>query len=357
MDMRYDCIVIGGGHNGLVCAAYLARSGRSVLVVEAAERVGGAAVTREFAQGYRVSSCAHLLHLMPQAMIKELDLGAHGFKLAHDAMPTTALAQSGALLAIGGGDTGALTGVSRADALAYPGYVARLRRLARALHPIMTSVPPRLGTDAWPDRLALLRLAWKLRRLGRTDMRELLRIIGMNVYDLLEEHFDTALLKGALGFDAVLGTNFGPRSPGTVLTLLYRLAAHDSSSILVQPAGGMGALSDALSKAAIAAGATVRTGVPVRRISVHEDRVQGVVLQSGEFIAADVVIASCDPKTTFLGLLGSDQLDTGFVRRVSHLRTRGLAAKLHLALDVRPTFTGLGVDALAGRLLIAPSLQ
>jgi phytoene dehydrogenase-like protein len=119
----------------------------------------------------------------------------------------------------------------------------------------------------------------------------------------------------------------------------------------------LGALSDALAKAAIAAGATIRTSAPVGRISVREDRVQGVVLQSGESLAADVVISSCDPKTTFLGLLGAEQLDTGFVRRVSHLRTRGLAAKLHLALDARPTFTGLAPDALAGRLLIAPSLE
>ena len=356
-DARYDCIVIGGGHNGLVCAAYIAKSGRSVLVLEAAEQVGGAAVTHEFAPGYRVSSCAHLLHLMPQAIIKELDLATHGLRLANDAMPTTALSPGGAPLALGVGDGGALVGASSADALAYPGYIARLRRLARALQPIMASVPPRLGTDAWSDRLALLRMAWTVRSLGRRDMRELLRIIGMNVYDLLEEHFDTPLLKGALGFDAVLGTNFGPRSPGTVLTLLYRLAAHDGSSVLTQPLGGMGAVSDALARAATAAGATIRTGAQVRRISLHEDRVQGIELQSGQTIAANVVVSSCDPKTTFLGLLGSEQLDTGFVRRVNHLRTRGLAAKLHLALDARPNFTALTADTLAGRLLIAPTLE
>jgi phytoene dehydrogenase-like protein len=135
------------------------------------------------------------------------------------------------------------------------------------------------------------------------------------------------------------------------------LAADDAGALLSQPLGGLGALSDALAKAATAAGATIRTGAPVARITVAEDRAQGVVLHSGETIAADVVISSCDPKTTFLGLLGSEHLDAGFVRRVSHLRTRGLAAKLHLALDQRPKFTGLATDALAGRLLIAPSLE
>ena len=282
---RYDCIVIGGGHNGLVCAAYLAKSRRRVLVLEAASQVGGAAVTREFAPGYRVSSAAHLLHLMPRALMQELALDAHGLRLAHEAMPTSALSPSGAPLSLGVDSSAALPGASRADALAYAPYVTRLQRLAQALRPVMTNVPPRLGTDLWSDRLALLRLAWKVRCLGRRDMRELLRIIGMNVYDLLEEHFDTPLLKGALGFDAVLGTNFGPRSPGTVLTLLYRLAAHDKSSRLAQPVGGLGALSDALAKAATAAGATIRTGAAVGRIDVQEDRVQGVTLQSGEAIA------------------------------------------------------------------------
>jgi phytoene dehydrogenase-like protein len=199
-------------------------------------------------------------------------------------------------------------------------------------------------------------MGWRIRRLGRHDMRELLRIGGMSVYDLLQDNFDSPLLQGALGLDAVLGTNFGPRSPGSVFTLLYRLAAAFGGST-AQPTGGLGALSTALEKAALAAGVTIRTAAPVRRIVVQEHRAAGVTLESGETIAADVVVSNADPKATFLRLLGPEFLDTGFVRRVSHLRTTGLAAKLHLALDALPDFTGVTTADLGGRLLISPSLD
>jgi phytoene dehydrogenase-like protein len=349
---RYDCVVVGGGHNGLVCAAYLARGGRSVLVLEAADAVGGAAVTREFAPGFRVSACAHLLHSMSGAMIRDLRLEDHGLKFSARQMPTFALSTDGGSLGLG---ATAVTGAAGHDTAAYPAYVGLLNRLAQALRPMLESVPPRLGTDAWADKRSLLQLGWQIRRLGRQDMRELLRIGGMNVYDLLKEHFDSPLLQGALGFDAVLGSNFGPRSPGSVFTLLYRLAGAQDGP-LSQPQGGLGALSQSLATAATAAGAEVRTNAPVDRILVKNHRAAGVVLTSGETITADTVISNVDPQATFLRLLGPEYLDTGFTRSVSHLRTRGLAAKLHLALDELPKFGGMG-DALGGRLLISPSLE
>ncbi len=351
----FDAIVIGAGHNGLVCATLLARAGQSVLVLEAGERVGGAATTREFAPGFRVSAGAHLLHLMPAELQRELALETHGLRLAGSGLPTTALLADAAPLAV---EPGA-SGLSASDAAALTDYRARMGRYARALVPLFDRIPPRLGTPDWSDRLALLRLAWTVRRLGRTDMRELLRIGGMNVYDLLEERFTSPALQGALAFDAILGTNFGPRSPGTVLTLLYRLAAEAGSGAagLTQPLDGLGSLSEALARAATTAGAQLRLSAPVARILVADDRAVGVELESGERYTAATVVSSADPKTTFLRLLGARHLDTGFVRRVDHLRARGLAAKLHLALDAAPRFEGLPPERLSGRLLIAPSMQ
>jgi len=348
----HDCIVIGAGHNGLTCAALLARAGRSVVVVEAAERLGGAAATREFAPGFRVSAGAHLLHLMSSRLQKDLQLESHGLRFAARRMPSTALAEGAAPMLLG-------SGLSAADAGKFAQYQARMRRFAQALGPLFSAVPPRLGTHHWRDRLSLLKLALAVRRLGRRDMRELLRIGGMNVHDLLEEHFESDMLKGALAFDAVLGANFGPRSPGTVLTLLYRLAAEAAAEDqgLSQPIGGMGAVSEALAAAARAAGATVRTASPVATILFRDDHAVGVSLESGEEILARSVVSSADPKTTFLKLVGARHLDAGFVRRVDHIRARGLAAKLHLALKSKPAFPGLDAAQMAGRLLHAPSLE
>ena len=319
---RYDCIVIGAGHNGLICAATLARGGRSVLVVEAQSQVGGAALTRELAPGFKVSACAHLVHLMPADLMRELNLAAHGLDWAADGLATTALSSEGAPMTVGEGGVGP-------DNAAYHDYVEQMRRFSRALVPLLSKVPPRLGTTDWKELSALAGLAWRIRRLGRRDMRELLRIGGMNVHDLLDESFVGPALQGALAFDAVLGTNFGPRSPGTVLTLLYRMAAEAASGTrgLAQPRGGVGAMSEALAKAAVAAGAAIRLGSPVKRILVASDRACGVELESGERIGAGTVVSNADPKTTFLQLLGAAHLDTGFVRRVRHLRSTAASAR------------------------------
>jgi phytoene dehydrogenase-like protein len=219
--------------------------------------------------------------------------------------------------------------------------------------------PPRLGSERWADRLSLLNTGWRIRRLGRRDLRELLRIGGMNAYDLLLEHFQSPLLQGAIGLDAVLGTNLGPRSPGTVMTLLYRLAAQFGAGArgLALPIGGLGAVADALAAAARQAGAELCTDASVARVLVQGDRACGVRLASGQQVAATSVISSADPKTSFIGLVGPEHLDAGFVRQVSHLRTQGAAAKLHLALSGLPAFTSVPAAAHGSRLLISPTLD
>lgn len=356
MSGTYDCIVIGGGHNGLVCAAFLARAGRRVLVVEAADRLGGAARNTEIAPGYTAPALAHILHLLHPDVWRSLKLEKHGLRLAARNLPTVALGPEGRRLTLSGNR---LTGAAAdGDAKAYADLRGRLLRMARALHGSLGRAPPRLGAGGgWRDRLALARLGLSLRLLGKTGMREFLRIVNMNVADLLDDNLSGDLLKGALAFDSVLGTNFGPRSPGSVLTLLYRLAGEaKGGGGLAIPAGGMGSLTEALAAAARAFGAEIRTAAAVRRIAVEGDRAAGVELESGEILTARTVASSADPKTTFLNLTGAEYLDTGFIRRIRGIRMNGLAAKLNLALGALPDFPGLDREALAGRLVIAPDI-
>ncbi len=358
MSAPFDCIVIGAGHNGLICALELARGGRRVLVVESAAHVGGAAITRSFAPGFKVSACAHLLHALPQAVLQDYALESHGLKFAARAMPTHAISATGTALRIGTQELSG-AGVTPADKAQFPDFRQRLMRYAGVFHAVLGMTPPRLSLTRWSERFELLRLGLRIRLLGKKQMRELLRIGGMNAYDLLDDNFEGDMLKGALAFDATLGAEYGPRSPGTVLTWLYRLAGEHASGTqgLAQPSGGMGALSDALATACTKAGVEIRMSAPVQRILVANDHASGVRLVSGEEIAATTVISSADLRSTFFKLLGTEHLDTGFVRRVDHFRSRGLVAKLHLALRAQPTFKGVDEAALRGRLLISPSMD
>ena len=226
MSGGYDVVIVGGGHNGLVCAAYLGRAKRRVLVVEAAAGLGGCAVSAEFAPGFTVSAGAHILHLLHPKVARDLDLAGHGLRYANADMPTVALDPGGKHLVLPGALTadGSLAAHSASDAANLAALRRRLMRFAGLVREFQGTVPPRLGGGGWKDRLKLGKMAWRVRRLGRDDMREFLRIVLINIADVLDDELESDLLKGAIGLDAVLGTGLGPRSPNSVFSLLYRLA-------------------------------------------------------------------------------------------------------------------------------------
>lgn len=348
-----DSIIIGGGHNGLVCAAYLAKTGQKVTVLEAADQLGGAAITREFAPGFKVSACAHLLYLLDEGIQKELGLKSHGLSMAKSGMATIALDANGDHIRLSGASVEG-SGVSDADKEAMTEYHRFMSRFAGILGGLNNQVPPRLGTKSKDDLLSLARLGWNTRKLGRDDMREFLRITGINVFDILQENFDNELLKGALSLDGVLGTFLGTRSNNSVFCALHRLSNGGAYS---QPAGGMGAVSDAIASAARSHGADIRTSSPVKRILMEFDQACGVELENGEQLKATTVVSSADPKTTFNRLLGAQNLEAGFAHKIKNLRSKGNVAKLHLALSDLPDFTGLDKNHRGERLVIAPSLE
>lgn len=352
-----DAIVIGGGCNGMAAAGRLAKAGRKVVLLEAQSTLGGGAQTREFAPGYRVSALAHLVHVLDPRVEAGLNLAGHGLRYAARDLASTALSPDGTHLLFGGGYGAELAGaIGPEDAARWQALRARLIAHAESLRGFNALPPPRLASPVGDDLLALARLGWGIRARGKTALRDLMRLLLINVYDVLEEELESDLLKGLIAHDTVLGAFMGPRSPNSLLLLLRRLAGavDGRSGAMALPAGGLGALAQSFSRAITAFGVECRCDCRVAAITLADDRVTGVRLQSGETISAPLVVSTISPQTTLLHLVGSAQCDTGMVRKAQAIRTRASTAKLHLALNALPDFRGASPRT---RLVIAPSAE
>jgi phytoene dehydrogenase-like protein len=343
---RYDAVIVGGGHNGLVCAAYLARARRKVLVLERREIVGGCAVTEETWPGYRVSSAAYLVSLLQERIVRELELAKHGYRVdAKDPAFFTAF-PDGRHFFMWQDRSRTLDEIrkfSERDAAAYPAYEDQIERLARLVETLLLAPPPQFPPAGPGDWFEYLRLAGRLRGLGRRDQLALFKIFTQSAADFLDQWFESPELKVTLATDGVIGANGGPRSPGTAYILLHHVmggvAGHRGLWGFVR--GGMGTVSEAIARAARAHGAEIRTGAAVERIVVRGGEAHGVVLEGGEEIRARLVASNADPRRTFLGLIDGRELDPEFLAAIRHYRSEGTSLKMNLALRGLPEFRAL----------------
>src|SRR5687767_14630690 len=367
MATRHDAIIIGGGHNGLVCAAYLARAGKRVLVVEQRERIGGAAVTEEVFPGFKFSVFSYVVSLLRPEIIRDLDLPRHGLHilpLESTLTPLPGDGKAGGYLAQWNDhdqNRRELARHSLRDAEAYEQFGRLMYQMARAVKPILGMVPPDPASLRPRDLAGLLRLGSHFRGLGAGQFNALSKLLTMSSADYLDEWFETEALKATKAASGIVGTLLGPRSPGTAYVLLHHYMGEIDGVFRAWgfARGGNGSVSAAIAGAAQAAGAEIRTSAPVSQVLLKRSRAIGVVLEGGEEIRAKVVVSGADPRRTFLQLVGEKHLPGEFVESILRFRFRGASAKVNLALGELPDFTclpGRGAH-LRGAISISPSVE
>jgi phytoene dehydrogenase-like protein len=371
MGGERDFVIVGGGHNGLVAAFYLARAGHRPLVLERRFVVGGAAITDEFHPGFKISTLAHNSGPLNSAVARDMRLDRHGLRMIESDTRVFAPSPDGRGLVLHRDPTRSAEGIasfSRKDAEKYVDFHESLGRIGAVLARLQNVTPPEVDHPSIGDLWNLLGFGKRMRDLGSRDMYRLLRWGPMAVADLAAEFFETELLRAVIAARGVFGEFLGPWSAGSSAALLMRAAGdgHSAGTAAV-PAGGLGALTQAMASAAGQAGAEIRTGAGVAQIRIKDGKATGVVLDSGEEIPARAVISNADPKRTYLQLIDPAHLGPDFLLKIRNYRTRGTAAKVNLALSGLPKFkaldslapSGAGSNgaALAGRIHIGPEID
>jgi phytoene dehydrogenase-like protein len=363
MTRSYDAIVVGGGHNGLVNAAYLARAGRRVLVLERRPLVGGAAVTEEVFPGFKFSMFSYVVSLLRPEIIRELDLPGHGLHILPLESTLTPMLNGDYLASWADHDETRreLYRHSPRDADAYDVYGRLMHHMAQAVKPILAMVPPDPTSLSPRDLAGMLRLGRHVRGLDAGHFHALCKLMTMSSADYLDEWFETDVLKATKAASGIIGTFLGPRSPGTAYVLLHHYMGELDGVFRAWgfARGGTGSVSEAIAAAARRLGAEIRVDAPVARVLVRGGRVTGVALASGEEIRARAVVSGLDPRRTFLELLEPGLLPDDLLGHIRRFKFRGSSGKVNLALDALPNFTCLPGEGphLRGAVSISPSLD
>jgi phytoene dehydrogenase-like protein len=347
MAGAYDAIVVGGGHNGLVAAAYLGRAGARTVVLEGRHKIGGAATTEApwpDAPEFRVTRLSYVMSLLPPTIARELELARHGYKIYPMGPYYQAFPEGGSIKLYADDAKRNYEEVqkwSAKDADAMPRWDAWLAGLADVLGPLLLTVPPRLGSHRPKDLAGTLRLAWRHRGVDVRTIADVTRLMTMSIADLLDDWFESPQVKGALAVNGVIGTWAGPMEPGTAYVMAHHSIGDVGDGHLGNwgfAEGGMGAVADAIAGAARGHGVEIRTGARVARTLVTGGRATGVVLESGEEIRARVVVSTLHPRTAFLDHVGRQNLPDGFAADIERWKTRSGVVKINLALAELPDF-------------------